>query len=357
MKLLSTLILWIGISVTGHAAVILQYHHISNATPASTSLAPELFRAHMAYIEELGYDVIPLSELVAALNNGTEVPDNAVVITFDDGYADNYAPIVEELHSRNWPYTIFVPPQIIDDQVRGYLSWDQIRELAEHGAEISNHSQGHEHLAAKLDGETDDEWLSRVQANILSAEQRIEEQTGQSHRILAYPYGEFAPEILSMLADLDFAAVGQHSGAVDHFSNVQALPRFPFGGAYGGMSGFRTKVRTKAMPVTEFQLSSNGERLPSHILTHDQSWPSLTLLLDHEGPVKASSLNCFASGLGAQEVEALDDYTLVTSPEGYLSVGRSRYNCTAPTGERGRFFWYSVPIIRLDEGDQWPPEF
>jgi peptidoglycan/xylan/chitin deacetylase (PgdA/CDA1 family) len=98
------------LNTAAYSAVILQYHHVSNDTPAATSISPELFAAHMAYVEELGYEVVSLSELVRSLREGKVIKQDMVVITFDDGYTNNMAAIKGELVPRGWPFTIFVPP-------------------------------------------------------------------------------------------------------------------------------------------------------------------------------------------------------------------------------------------------------
>ena len=68
-----------------HALVILQYHHISDTTPASTSTSPERFGMHLAYLEKHDFDVVPLEQLVQILRSGQPLPDRSVAITFDDG--------------------------------------------------------------------------------------------------------------------------------------------------------------------------------------------------------------------------------------------------------------------------------
>ena len=341
------------LSTAAKSAVILQYHHVSDDTPASTSISPDLFAQHMAYVEELGYQVVPLSELVANLRNGEAIPDDVVAITFDDGYSDNMAAIKAEIVPRGWPFTIFVPPLLIDQRIRGYMSWDELNELKTLGGELSNHSWEHNHLAAKLPGESDEAWLARFREDLLKAEARIEAMTGESHRILAYPYGEFSPEMLEVLAEEGFAAVGQQSGAVGALSDLGHLPRFPFGGPYGTVEDFHTKVRTLAMPVESVVLTSADETLVSHILDYGSPWPQAHITLQDDSGIRVSGINCFASGLGAQTVVAEGENSFSVVADGALQKGRSRYNCTAGSNQRHRFYWFSVPVVQLDQDGNW----
>ncbi len=66
----------------GTAAVILQYHHVSNDTPASTSISPEQFEAHMQYLADNSFRVVALSEIMNSITKQQPIPDKTVAITF-----------------------------------------------------------------------------------------------------------------------------------------------------------------------------------------------------------------------------------------------------------------------------------
>ena len=86
------------VSTTPNAAILL-YHHVSSSTPASTSISPEAFKSHMEYLDA-HHTVVSLQDVVSAIQHNTTLPENAVAITFDDGYAnilDNAHPILADL--------------------------------------------------------------------------------------------------------------------------------------------------------------------------------------------------------------------------------------------------------------------
>ena len=60
--------------------VILLYHHVSDNTPKSTSISPEVFKQHMAYLKQ-HHTVLPLAKVVDAIQSKTPLPSNTVVIT------------------------------------------------------------------------------------------------------------------------------------------------------------------------------------------------------------------------------------------------------------------------------------
>ena len=78
----------IGFANISYAAVILQYHHVSTDTPASTSIAPAQFEKHMQYLKDNGFTVVPLSKIVESVQNKQALADKTVAITFDDAYLD-----------------------------------------------------------------------------------------------------------------------------------------------------------------------------------------------------------------------------------------------------------------------------
>jgi len=105
-------------------AVILLYHRIMNdpCNPFSLVTDPQLFRLHMVHLKKF-YNVIPLDELVHCVKRG-KIPSKSVVITFDDGYVDNFLnakPILEELRLKA---TVFISTSFINTDNQFW--WDRI---------------------------------------------------------------------------------------------------------------------------------------------------------------------------------------------------------------------------------------
>ena len=112
-----------SLSTTPNAAILL-YHHVSSSTPASTSISPEAFKSHMEYLDA-HHTVVSLQDVVSAIQHNTTLPENAVAITFDDGYAnilDNAHPILADL---GFPYTVFINPDEIGVGPK-QLTWEQV---------------------------------------------------------------------------------------------------------------------------------------------------------------------------------------------------------------------------------------
>ena len=97
------------------SAKILLYHHVSEATPKSTSVTPAVFDSHLDLLEREGFEVVPLARIVDSLLGGGELDSRWVAITFDDAFASVGTEAAPRLEARGWPYTVFVSTGFIDD--------------------------------------------------------------------------------------------------------------------------------------------------------------------------------------------------------------------------------------------------
>jgi len=333
-------------AVPSHLTV-LQYHHVSSSTPASTSISPEQFSKHLLWLEDNNFQVVPLAEALAKIHAGEILPDKTVAITFDDGYLDNYTMAFPLLRQRSWPFTVFINPAPHDAGRIGWASWEQLREMSAAGASIANHTSFHAFLIREKDGESKADWLDRIKIDIEFAERRIKEEINQSHKILAYPYGESNQDIRQLIANMGYSAFGQHSGSVSTSSDFADLPRFPLSGIYSSLDTFITKMLSLPMDIKRASaITASGD----NILANWEDNPVLMLQLRNN---ERLSLNCFASGQGAITVEFEGEGIYKIQAPEPLPSGRSRYNCTHASEWPGRFYWYSYAWIRRDNDGRW----
>jgi len=232
------------------ALVILQYHHVATDTPPSTSVTPELFEAHLDFIEKNHFKVVAITELRDYLKNGSNIPDGTVIITFDDGYRSIYSEAFPRLKKRKWPFTVFINTQPHDEKKPLYMQWEQLREMTKHGATIANHSDSHPHMIRRGSQESYKAWEQWREQQIDFAEKRIKKEIGSSPKMFAYPFGEYDQALEKMLDRKGFLAFGQQSGPVSKTSNPQSIPRFPFGGDYGTGDDFANKLFSLPLPLS-----------------------------------------------------------------------------------------------------------
>ncbi|MPY25392.1 polysaccharide deacetylase family protein [Shewanella psychropiezotolerans] len=333
---------------TAQAAVILQYHHVSEETPAITSVTPAQFKEQMQYLADNGFIVTPLSQVVDAIRNQKAIAENTVVITFDDGYksiAETAHPILKEY---GFPYTLFVSIEPIKAKYSEMMSWEELIELSKEGAEIANHSWGHEHLIRKSAGESEAQWMSRIETNILETEAEISKATGQDHKMLAYPYGEYNQALEDMLSRNGFVGLGQQSGAAGAYSSLTALPRFPVAGVYADLASLKVKMHSLNMPV--LSITPNDPELK------DGNWrPELKISLDMSD-IYPHQMMCFIQGQGAKKPLWLSENEFSIRAEFDLPPGRSRYNCTVPSKSKSGYYWFSQAWVRPEDDGSWRKE-
>lgn len=331
-----------SLSTTPNAAILL-YHHVSSSTPASTSISPEAFKSHMEYLDA-HHTVVSLQDVVSAIQHNTTLPENAVAITFDDGYAnilDNAHPILADL---GLPYTVFINPDEIGVGPK-QLTWEQVIAMHNDGVVFANHTLDHLHMLNGEQAMGERAWLEKVWQNVESAEKKIEDKLDISLKYLAYPFGEYNTALANKLKAEGYIGFGQHSGAVGPSSDMQALPRFPAAGPYANLATLKTKLNSLAMPVT--QSSHKDPRMT----TRNLSSP-ISLTIDSDD-VRLTQVNCF---FGGDPIEtSLEENVLTFTLDETLPIGRSRVNCTAPSNaQSGRYYWYSTPFFVADEDGNYP---
>src|SRR3989338_10297031 len=190
----SAFLLW----MSDHYTVpIMMYHHVDHTfKPRLDTVSPENFERHMEFLAQHHYRVISLDELIRGINNGKVFPRNTVVITFDDGYLDNYTNAFEILKRYQFPATIFVPSDDID--TKEHLSWDQLKEMQAHNITIGSHTRTHAYLP--------DLFMIDQKKEIEGSKQILEEKLKTEIAYFAYPIGGFNDQIKQLLKDAGYKA-------------------------------------------------------------------------------------------------------------------------------------------------------
>ncbi|MFT7684903.1 MAG: biofilm PGA synthesis lipoprotein PgaB [Candidatus Azotimanducaceae bacterium] len=339
------------------SGVILQYHHIADDTPPSTSTSLEDFQSHIQHLSHNNFSVWSLDKLVTTFKEGAlkqdqAIPERVVSITFDDAFEDIYVNAWPLLRELEWPFTLFISSDSVGK--KGFLNWDQISEMSLGGMTIANHTQKHSHLMRKIGEENHEQWLKRIKEEIVNAELEISRQIPSAARmkLFAFPYGEYNTDILNLLKSLGYIGFGQQSGAVGRNANFLALPRFPLSGVYADLATFKIKARTLAMPLSpstfvDPELKIRNKR------------PSLKLIFTGED-YQFSKLSCYGPE-GKMLIRKINKNTYLSKSSIDLPIGRSRYNCTMPATtsvEDGEaiYYWYSQLWIRKNNDGSWYPE-
>lgn len=179
---------------------ILLYHHITTDefTPdeAVSLISPTDFRFHMTAIK-VHFTPISLRsyyEYVMCDDGSVDIPDNPIIVTFDDGYLSNYEiayPILKELEI---PATIFVVTDTVgavagEGKVNNsHFTWEQAKEMEESGLiEIQSHTVNHLKMTELSHGE--------IIRQLRKSKYDVEKGMGRECDMIAYPYGEYTEQI------------------------------------------------------------------------------------------------------------------------------------------------------------------
>lgn len=328
--------------------VILQYHHFSAQTPAATSVTPAQFQAHLDYLEANDFAVMAVQDVITLLENQQPLPERCVSLTVDDAYRSVYTEAFPRVREKGWPLTVFVNSAAVDQGKSAYMSWQQMREMADQGISFENHSHTHSHLVRRLESESADDYEQRIAAEILTAQNRISAELGITPKLFAYPYGEYNPTVVKLVQQFGLTGFGQQSGPAWPDANRHALPRFPMAAQYAELPGFITKVNSLPLPVV------NASPV-NPVLAKDEWRPELILHLAPD-TFDADNLRCWVNGSDNVSLQWQAENQLSVKPNFNLPVGRSRTNCTMPSNRKGRFHWYSHNWIRRHADGRWYKE-
>ncbi|WP_229838106.1 polysaccharide deacetylase family protein [Cellvibrio zantedeschiae] len=345
----ATLVIFLSVLADARAATVLIYHHVSNTMPASTSISPERFLAHMDYLEKNNFKIVPLTELTEKLRKGDVLPDKTVAITFDDSYADVYTAAYPVLKKRGWPFTFFVNTDAVGSG-KLFVTWDQLRDMSKNGVTIANHTTAHNHMVRLNKSETQSQWRERVTGEITRAQEKIKQEIGSAPHVFAYPFGEYNAEVKQLLKKLGYVAFTQQAGVLHADTDLQTLPRFPFGGSYTELNDFIEKINTLPMPVKKVEFYADKQRKLDDMVVKAGDKPYLILSLsDNSLPTK---VNCFSSNEGAINTQVIDGKLWIQSKQTFPQ-GRTKFNCTAASNQHGRYYWFTQLWLVTDKNGNW----
>lgn len=196
---------------------VLMYHSIKFLPGNSLGVPPEQFAEEMDYLYTHGYRTISLDDLNNLLRDpySTAMPPQPIVLTFDDGYADNYQTAWPIMQRYGFVGTFFVVTSSVGS---GMMTWDDLKDLVRHGNSIGSHSVHHYDLTT----------ISPVllQKELVESKAAIDKELGTSVFAFCYPSGRYNEETQKMLIRTGYTlAFTTEHGKVTSSANPLALKR------------------------------------------------------------------------------------------------------------------------------------
>jgi peptidoglycan/xylan/chitin deacetylase (PgdA/CDA1 family) len=210
---------------------VLMYHHVSEPDPTADairrdlSVSPEQFEAQLRYLIEHEWEPVTLESLVRYLQLGHSLPSKPVILTFDDGFEDQYTNAYPLLRKYGFVGTFFVITCFADEERPEYMTWSEIERLHADGMEIGSHSYTHPSLYGRS--------FEYNVWQVLGSKEAIEARTQEPVRFFSYPSGQYDQLTIDVLRSAGYwGAVTVEAGSMQTAERPFEFKRIRVRGSY-----------------------------------------------------------------------------------------------------------------------------
>lgn len=167
---------------------ILIYHSVRPYYPGITNIVkeytvpPNIFDDQLRYLRDNGYTPITLDDLTAHFNSNKSLPDQPIIITFDDGWENQYRYAFPIMQKYGYTGIFYIYSNPIDKKV--FLKWDEVKTMVDANMVIGDHTKSHPELSKIKDDAT-------LRQEIEDSKKIIEAKIRKPVNDFAYPFGDF----------------------------------------------------------------------------------------------------------------------------------------------------------------------
>ncbi len=227
---------WLTLTPAPQGVVILEYHHVSDDVGEdgwAYTVPPADFAQQLDYLQAEGYTTITMQDFMRARKGKQELPEKPVVLTFDDGYEDNYTTLLPMLEERHMTAVVYMVTNSIGR--KGYLSWNQLRDMQKRGIEIGSHTANHQPLTS-LDREK--------QAEEMKLSKLLMEWNGlKTIYSFSYPNGAYDEGMPELLQENEYLNAVTGDGGINTFkTNPYLLQRTNISHPRLGLMEFKLRL-------------------------------------------------------------------------------------------------------------------
>ncbi|MGE4215201.1 MAG: polysaccharide deacetylase family protein [Anaerotignaceae bacterium] len=223
---------------------ILMYHGVEKESTSQWVVSEAQFSADMEFLARNYYTPMVAEDLIKIKNGEMEMPERPVMITFDDGYENNYTVAFPILKRTGMKATIAVIGCLIRDEngsgKAGYLYWSQLKEMYDSGlVDVGSHTYNLHDLDAEgvytgttngirqLGGETVVDYLKRTGEDLRKSVGDIESNVGNDVLYFAYPFGKTNSYFSSVLGNYGVrVSVSTYSAMANIENGLNCMPRY-----------------------------------------------------------------------------------------------------------------------------------
>ncbi len=241
---------------------VLMYHHV-NPTGNFINCTPDRFEAQVRYLSRRGYQSLTIKDLEKIINEGRDIPRRSIMITFDDGWLDNYFYAYPVLKKYGMKGVLFVVTSWVSECGRRkdirplpshrdcverlhngekeevMVSWEELREMESSGVfDIQSHSHSHRRWDREhSELATCKEALRR---DLTTARELIREHLGKTPLALCWPWGVYYPWYQEVAIEAGYRYLFTTEKGCNTLSDLKALKRIVIGNI--GILDFRKKL-------------------------------------------------------------------------------------------------------------------
>lgn len=193
---------------------IVMYHSVCRTNNNDYVLHPNKLESDLLFLKKHGYKSVWLSELADFAAGKGKLPDKPIVLSFDDGFYNNYSVVLPLMKKHGFRFTVCVVGRFIEKEdgapdrssIYSYLNYADIRRMHESGlVEFANHTYDWHHPKGKrvgmrkMRGETDEQYRKALVADSERCRTLLQEKCGIRLQAFAYPFGYYnsmTPKIL-----------------------------------------------------------------------------------------------------------------------------------------------------------------
>lgn len=208
-------------SGTSAIVPILMYHEVKLTKAGKDVITPYEFESDLKYLKSNGYKTVTMSDLISYVYVGRPLPEKPVVLSFDDGYLNNYVyvfPLLKKYHmkivlsiiGKNTDDFTYIPDNNID---YSHVTWKQINDMINSGlVEIQNHTYNMHTITksrfgcAKKSGESQSHYAQVLEDDIGKLQNEIRLFTGYTPSTFTYPYGKVSRDSVPVIKNMGFKA-------------------------------------------------------------------------------------------------------------------------------------------------------
>lgn len=198
---------------------IIMYHSISDVPGNNLCIPQDIFEKQIMEILNTGYTPITATDYVKAMKGNSSLPKNPIILTFDDGYKDNYTSAFPIMKKHKVKGTIFPFTNAVD-QNKNFITSTQIKEMDASGfVDFGSHTVNHVHLSK--------ESSAKIRYELIESKKFLENILGKPVMTFCYPYGDNSPAVVKQVKEAGYAiAFADFPGGASYKDQQYLLPRY-----------------------------------------------------------------------------------------------------------------------------------